>query len=111
MGRLAMSGSKAWIVSILAALATFIAVPALAAGGGGGAPHLDGAELGLIWVIPFAGILLSIAIMPLVVPDFWHHHFGKISAMWAAAFLIPFTPVSSLQNRMPGTGGHLHNCT
>ena len=93
MGRLAMSGSKAWIVSILAALATFIAVPALAAGGGDGAPHLDGAELGLVWVIPFAGILLSIAIMPLVVPDFWHHHFGKISAMWAAAFLIPFTIV------------------
>lgn len=93
MGRWAMGGSRALVVSILTALATCIAAPALAAGGGDGAPHLDGAKLGLVWVIPFAGILLSIAIMPLVAPDFWHHHFGKISAMWAAAFLIPFTIV------------------
>lgn len=55
-----------------------------------GAPHLDGAELGLLWVVPFAGILLSIAIFPLVAPAFWHHHFGKVSAAWAAAFLVPF---------------------
>ena len=55
-----------------------------------GAPHLDGSELGLIWVVPFVGILLSIALFPLLAPEFWHHHFGKISAFWAAAFLIPF---------------------
>ncbi len=78
---------------VLAALAACLAVPAMAAGGGAGAPHLDGGDLGLVWVIPFAGILLSIAIFPLVAPDFWHHHFGKISAFWAAAFLIPFTIV------------------
>lgn len=58
-----------------------------------GAPHLDGGDLGLIWVVPFAGILLSIAIFPLVAPDFWHHHFGKISAFWAAAFLLPFLAI------------------
>jgi Na+/H+ antiporter NhaD/arsenite permease-like protein len=34
--------------------------------------------------------LLSIALCPLLVPIFWHHHFGKISAGWALAFLIPF---------------------
>ena len=62
--------------------------PALAAGAG--APHLDGAELGLIWCVPFAGILLSIALFPLLAPNFWHHHFGKISAFWALAFLLPF---------------------
>jgi Na+/H+ antiporter NhaD/arsenite permease-like protein len=55
-----------------------------------GAPHLDGADLGLLWTVPFAGILLSIALCPLLVPTFWHHHFGKISAAWALAFLIPF---------------------
>lgn len=55
------------------------------------APHLDGAELGLIWVAPFAGILLSIALFPLIAPEFWHHHFGKVSAFCAASFLIPFT--------------------
>lgn len=62
-----------------------------------GAPHLDGAELGLVWALPFAGILLSIAIFPLVAPTFWHHHFGKVSALWAAAFLVPFAVVFGWQ--------------
>lgn len=52
--------------------------------------HLDGAQLGLIWVVPFVGILLSIAIMPLVLPQFWHRHFGKVAAVWALCFLVPF---------------------
>lgn len=55
-----------------------------------GAPKLDGALLNLFWVIPFVGVLLSIAIFPLVTPTFWHHHFGKVSAFWAVAFLGPF---------------------
>jgi Na+/H+ antiporter NhaD/arsenite permease-like protein len=42
------------------------------------------------WAVPFAGILLSIAIVPLVAPFVWHHHYGKIAAGWALAFLIPF---------------------
>jgi Na+/H+ antiporter NhaD/arsenite permease-like protein len=49
-----------------------------------------GASLGLLWIVPFAGILLSIAIFPLAAPRFWHHHFGKVSAFWALAFLVPF---------------------
>lgn len=65
--------------------------PALAAGAG--APHLDGGELGLIWCVPFVGILLSIALFPLLAPAFWHHHFGKVSAFWAFAFLLPFLAV------------------
>jgi Na+/H+ antiporter NhaD/arsenite permease-like protein len=44
-------------------------------------------------MIPFAGILLSIAIMPLVAPSFWHHHFGKVSAGWAALIVIPFAVI------------------
>jgi Na+/H+ antiporter NhaD/arsenite permease-like protein len=62
-----------------------------AEGRNGGAPHLDGGDLGLLWGVPFLGILLSIAIFPLVAPTIWHHHFGKISAFWALAFLAPFT--------------------
>ena len=46
-------------------------------------------NFGMIWAIPFVGILLSIAILPLILPAFWHHHFGKVSIFWAAAFLIP----------------------
>ncbi|HJQ57647.1 MAG TPA: sodium:proton antiporter [Vineibacter sp.] len=59
----------------------------------GEAPHIDGARLGLIWVLPFVGILLSIAVMPLVVPSFWHHHFGKVSAAWALMFIVPFAAI------------------
>lgn len=55
------------------------------------APHLDGALLGLPWAIPFVGILLSIAIFPLLAPTFWHHNFGRVAAFWALAFLVPFT--------------------
>ncbi len=49
-----------------------------------------GDRLPLWSVIPFVGILLSIAIFPLVAPHFWHHHFGKISAFWALVFALPF---------------------
>jgi Na+/H+ antiporter NhaD/arsenite permease-like protein len=52
-------------------------------------PYLDGAELILLWAAPFAGMLLSIALFPLFAPSFWHHHYGKISAAWAASFLVP----------------------
>ena len=43
-----------------------------------------------LWVIPFVGILLSIAIFPLINEHFWHKNFGKISALWALLFSIPF---------------------
>ena len=46
--------------------------------------------LGLVWVLPFAGLLLSIAILPLIAASFWHHHYGKVAALWAAAFLLPY---------------------
>ena len=58
--------------------------------GGGSAPHLNGADLSILWVFPFAGILLSIAVCPLVAPHFWHQNFGKISTFWAILFIIPF---------------------
>ena len=49
-----------------------------------------GEQLSLWWVIPFAGILLSIALFPLLAPHFWHKHFPKISLAWALIFAIPF---------------------
>ncbi len=42
---------------------------------------------------PFAGILLSIALFPLLAPHFWHHHFGKVTAAWALVFAVPFVLV------------------
>jgi Na+/H+ antiporter NhaD/arsenite permease-like protein len=60
------------------------------AGAGAQAAEIDGAALGPWWGLPFAGMLLSIALMPLVAPQVWHHHYGKITAGWALAFLLPF---------------------
>ena len=54
------------------------------------AADLDGATLSPLWGVPFAGILLSIALFPLVAPKFWHHHYGKIAAAWGVLFLAPF---------------------
>ena len=55
-----------------------------------GASGLDGASLGLWWVLPFAGLLLSVAVVPQLSPHLWHKHFGKMSASWALLFLVPF---------------------
>ena len=57
--------------------------------GGHGHPDL-GKTLPLYTCIPFAMMLLSIALLPLVAGTFWHHHFGKISGFWAACFAVPF---------------------
>ncbi len=46
-------------------------------------------DLPLMWVVPFVCMLLSIAIAPLAVPHFWHHHFGKVALFWGLAFLVP----------------------
>ncbi len=69
-----------------------ILCPGLAAGasheGGHGNINL-GEILSLYSTIPFIGILLSIALMPLFAPEFWHHHFGKVSAFWAFVIAVP----------------------
>jgi Na+/H+ antiporter NhaD/arsenite permease-like protein len=61
----------------------------LAGTGDAAAAELDGAQLGFVWAIPFIGVLLSIAVLPLVAPQVWHHHYGKITAGWAAAVIVP----------------------
>ena len=64
---------------------------AAAAAHGGQHGHEDLGPLLPLWsCVPFACMLLSIALFPLAAPDFWHHHFGKISAFWAASMALPF---------------------
>ena len=68
---------------------------AAAAGGDGHDDHtahhgVDGAKLPLWSIIPFVGMLLSIAIVPLINFHFWEHHYGKFSLAWIAIFSIPF---------------------
>jgi len=59
----------------------------------GRAAEFDARALTPIWGVPFAGLLLSIALCPLLVPKFWHHHFGKVSAAWSLAFFVPFAVI------------------
>ncbi|MBW1645356.1 MAG: sodium:proton antiporter [Deltaproteobacteria bacterium] len=64
---------------------------AAAAGEAKGHGELELGEILPLWsCIPFACMLLSIALFPLFAPVFWHHHFGKVSAFWAATLAIPF---------------------
>jgi Na+/H+ antiporter NhaD/arsenite permease-like protein len=60
---------------------------------GGHAAVLDGGALSPLWGVPFAGLLLSIALVPLFAPAFWHRHDGKVALAWALAFMVPFTVV------------------
>ncbi|HRE61529.1 MAG TPA: sodium:proton antiporter [Micropepsaceae bacterium] len=69
------------------ALVTLPAAPAHAAA------LVDGTSLSLLWGVPFAGILLSIALFPVLAGKFWHHHYPKVSLAWALAFLVPFAAV------------------
>ena len=70
----------------VAAAATTVAGAAQAAAAG--------ADLGRAlpaWsAIPFAGMLLSIAIFPLLAPRFWHHHYAKVAAGWGLVLAVPF---------------------
>ncbi|HZW47070.1 MAG TPA: sodium:proton antiporter, partial [Microvirga sp.] len=58
------------------------------------AAELDGATLSPAWALPFAGILLSIALFPLMAHHFWEHHQGKIAALWGLLVLVPMAVVA-----------------
>lgn len=55
------------------------------------AADVEGSQLSAFWGIPFIGLLLSIALGPLLFERFWHHHFGKVALGWSLAFLLPFS--------------------
>ena len=67
------------------------------------AAEIDGAALSVAWSLPFAGMLLSIAVLPLAAPQLWHHHFGKIAAGWSLLFLVPYL----LHSGVPATAAVL----
>lgn len=75
---------------LLVILVVALAAPAACSTSDHGGGDRLGALLPLWSVIPFVGILLSIALFPLFAPRWWHHHFPKVSAFWALIFAIPF---------------------
>jgi Na+/H+ antiporter NhaD/arsenite permease-like protein len=68
---------------------------AFAAGGfflapaSGFAAEAHGPAPGLVWDIPFAGLLLSIAVLPMVAPHFWHRRMWQIALGWCLVLLVP----------------------
>lgn len=63
-------------------------------------PLFDGATLSLWWGLPFAVLLLLIALAPMVTPGLWHGHFGKVAAIACAALLVPFATVFGVGEAM-----------
>lgn len=45
-------------------------------------------KMSLLWIIPFAGILLSIALIPLINGHWWHHNFPKVSLVFGLPMAI-----------------------
>lgn len=64
---------------------------------------IEGRMLGWPWAVPFIGMLLSIALFPLLAPAFWSQRFTWVSVFWALAFLVP----ASLSFGLPATFGAL----
>jgi Na+/H+ antiporter NhaD/arsenite permease-like protein len=60
------------------------------------AAPLDGAALRWPWALPFIGILMTIAIAPLLVPKFWQRHYGKLAFVWAALAVVPLAALYDL---------------
>ncbi|WP_170291000.1 sodium:proton antiporter [Neomoorella glycerini] len=78
---------KRLLLLVLLVSGSFLSLSGVAwASGGNELGHL------LPWwsVLPFVGMLLSIAIFPLVNSHWWEHNMGKVSAFWALVFFIPF---------------------
>jgi Na+/H+ antiporter NhaD/arsenite permease-like protein len=84
--------SRAAVGTLLAATAAVVGfrlMPTAPPGYEGQLEHIARA-LPLWTGLPFAGMLLSIALFPLLAPDFWHHHYKKVAIAWALVFFAPF---------------------
>ncbi len=77
---------RKYSVILLTLLTIFIPTIGLCAEEGGAL----GKELSLFWILPFAGLLLSIAIFPLLSPHFWAKHYGKVAALFGAPVALYF---------------------
>jgi Na+/H+ antiporter NhaD/arsenite permease-like protein len=77
-----------------------LAVPAKAA------QSLDGANLLWPLALPFAGMLLSIALGPLVVREWWHIHYEKAAAFWA---LLAIGGLIATTGVAPAVAGVVHS--
>ena len=84
--------SRAAIRTLAVVFGAFVAARFLPAAPPGYEAQLEHIARSLpLWTgLPFAGMLLSIALFPLLAPDFWHHHYKKVAVAWALVFFAPF---------------------
>jgi Na+/H+ antiporter NhaD/arsenite permease-like protein len=75
------------LISVLVSI--FCIMPVFASEGA----HAEPVELSVLWVLPFAGILLCIAIVPLINPHFWEKNLWWISLF---VFCIPMAVIFSV---------------
>jgi Na+/H+ antiporter NhaD/arsenite permease-like protein len=73
---------------------TLLSLPALItpSGGGGVTEPADAAAITLLplySVIPFAGMLLSIALFPLMASHWWENNLFYVAVAWSLVFLVP----------------------
>src|SRR5580700_7600690 len=80
---------------VLCCAAGFVLFP-----GAARAAAIDGATLTWPWALPFAGILLSIALGPLLFRNFWHHHYGKFAFVWAVLALTPMAALHGVDTAL-----------
>lgn len=75
-----------WVMSLL--ICAVMATPSLASA----AEEAEslGSHLSLVYCIPFAGMLLCIALCPLVVGEWWEKWKPAVVIFWSVAFLLPF---------------------
>ena len=80
---------KKIMTTLLGALCLlFVSAPAVFADE---AAHEAVSEALPVWsIIPFVGMLLSIAIFPLVKPEWWEKNMLWVALAWSAIFVIPF---------------------
>ena len=94
-----MTGAAGRLIAVASFALVAMSGPALAAG------DIGGAGMGAGWALPFAGMLLSIALGPVLFPHLWEHHYGKFAAFWAALTLVPLV---LLRGADPALGALLH---
>ena len=90
------------MIAIRSAAALALCLTATAAFAAG---DIGGATLGAAWALPFAGMLLSIALGPVLFPHFWELNYGKFAAFWAVLVLVPLVLFRGFD---PALGALLH---
>ena len=51
----------------------------------------------LLYGLPFAGLLLSIALMPLLAPHWWEKRFPLVTLAWASLFALPYAALHGVE--------------